>query len=171
MAGQSNEWLCEGKARHRSAKICVAKQRHCKDPLGVTRHSKGIAWQGDGQQRKGIDKLSVARARQGRARHSRAKASQGIAWQYSARAEDREAMLRKGRGYIQRSRREGGAMRKEEICNMDCLHCVHPDCINERPMTRQARYYWRHRDRLLAEKREKYRRKKNELEGLPERKE
>ena len=62
-------------------------------------------------------------------------------------------------------------MGKEEICNMDCLHCVHPDCINERPMTRQARYYWRHRDRLLAEKREKYRRKKNELEGLPERKE
>ena len=52
-------------------------------------------------------------------------------------------------------------MGKEEICNMDCLHCVHPDCINERPMTRQARYYWRHRDRLLAEKREKYRRKKN----------
>ena len=88
-----------------------------------------------------------------------------------ARAEHREAMLRKGRGYIQRSRREGGAMGKEEICNMDCLHCVHPDCINERPMTRQARYYWRHRDRLLAEKREKYRRKKNELEGLPERKE
>ena len=42
-------------------------------------------------------------------------------------------------------------MGKEEICNMDCLHCVHPDCINERPMTRQARYYWRHRDRLLAE--------------------
>lgn len=81
------------------------------------------------------------------------------------------SLLRKGRGYIQRSRREGGAMRKEEICNMDCLHCVHPDCINERPMTRQARYYWRHRDRLLAEKREKYRRKKNELEGLPERKE
>ena len=81
------------------------------------------------------------------------------------------SLLRKGRGYIQRSRREGGAMRKEEICNMDCLHCVHPDCINERPMTRQARYYRRHRDRLLAEKREKYRRKKNELEGLPERKE
>ena len=81
------------------------------------------------------------------------------------------SLLRKGRGYIQRSRREGGAMGKEEICNMDCLHCVHPDCINERPMTRQARYYWRHRDRLLAEKREKYRRKKNELEGLPERKE
>jgi hypothetical protein len=80
-------------------------------------------------------------------------------------------LLREGRGYIQRSRREGGAMGKEEICNMDCLHCVHPDCINERPMTRQARYYWRHRDRLLAEKREKYRRKKNELEGLPERKE
>ena len=89
-----------------------------------------------------------------------------------ARAEHRETMLRKGRGFfIQRSRREGGAMGKEEICNMDCLHCVHPDCINERPMTRQARYYWRHRDRLLAEKREKYRRKKNELEGLPERKE
>ena len=81
------------------------------------------------------------------------------------------SLLREGRGYIQRSRREGGAMGKEEICNMDCLHCVHPDCINERPMTRQARYYWRHRDRLLAEKREKYRRKKNELEGLPERKE
>ena len=28
-------------------------------------------------------------------------------------------------------------MGKEEICNMDCLHCVHPDCINERPMTRK----------------------------------
>lgn len=81
------------------------------------------------------------------------------------------SLLRKGRGYIQRSRREGGAMRKEEICNMDCLHCVHPDCINDETLTRQARYYRRHRDRLLAEKREKYRRKKNELEGLPERKE
>ena len=28
----------------------------------MTRHSKGIAWQGDGQQRKGIDKLCMARA-------------------------------------------------------------------------------------------------------------
>ena len=101
-----------------------------------------------------------------------AEQSEGIAKKRRARAEHRETMLRKGRGFfIQRSRREGGAMGKEEICNMDCLHCVHPDCINERPMTRQARYYWRHRDRLLAEKREKYRRKKNELEGLPERKE
>lgn len=152
--------VMRGKARHRSAKICVAKQRHSKDPLGVTRHSKGIAWQGDGQQRKGIDKLSMARAR-----HSRAKASQGIAWQYSARAEDREAMLRKGRGYIQRSRREGGAMRKEEICNMDCLHCVHPDCINERPMTRQARYYWRHRERVLEKKKEDYQKRKAEKDG------
>ena len=51
-------------------------------------------------------------------------------------------------------------MGKKGICNMDCFRCVHPDCINERPMTRQARYYWRHRDRLLAEKREKYRRKR-----------
>lgn len=125
----------------------------------MAKHSKGIAWQGNTQQ--GHSKE----------RRSRAKASQGIAWQCSARAEHRETMLRKGRGYIQRSRREGGAMRKEEICNMDCLHCVHPDCINDETLTRQARYYWRHRDRLLAEKREKYRRKKNELEGLPERKE
>ena len=50
-------------------------------------------------------------------------------------------------------------MGKEEICNMDCFRCVHPDCINERPMTRQNRYYWRNRDRLLAEKREKYKKK------------
>lgn len=56
-------------------------------------------------------------------------------------------------------------MGKEEICNMDCLRCVHPDCINERPMTRQARYYWRHRDRLLAEKREKYKKRKAETKG------
>lgn len=118
-----------------------------------------------------VAKRGHSKDRLGIAKHRRAKASQGIAWQCSARAEHRETMLRKGRGYIQRSRREGGAMGKEQICNMDCLHCVHPDCINERPMTRQARYYWRHRDRLLAEKREKYRRKKNELEGLPERKE
>ena len=146
------EWLSYGKLRGLGQWRNSAKRGHGKDLLGVTRHSKGIARKGNGQQRKGIDTLSLA-------------------WQCSARAEDREAMLRKGRGYIQRSRREGGAMGKEEICNMDCLHCVHPDCINERPMTRQARYYWRHRDRLLAEKREKYRRKKNELEGLPERKE
>lgn len=76
------------RAELRMAKICVAKRGHGKDLLGVTRHSKGIAWQGDGQQRKGRDKLCIARARQGRARHSRAKASQGIAWQCSARAED-----------------------------------------------------------------------------------
>lgn len=79
--------------------------------------------------------------------------------------------IAKAEVFYKRSRREGGAMGKKGICNMDCFRCVHPDCINERPMTRQARYYWRHRDRLLAEKREKYRRKKNELEGLPERKE
>lgn len=62
-------------------------------------------------------------------------------------------------------------MRKEEICDMDCFRCKYRDCINDEALTRQARYYRRHRDRLLAEKREKYRRKKNELEGLPERKE
>ena len=138
--------------RHSSVEQSEKWQGHSIVRFSKARSGKGIAWQCNGQQRKGIDTLSLA-------------------WQCSARAEDREAMLRKGRGYIQRSRREGGAMGKEEICNMDCLHCVHPDCINERPMTRQARYYWRHRDRLLAEKREKYRRKKNELEGLPERKE
>ena len=138
--------------RHSSVEQSEKWQGHSIVRFSKARSGKGIARKGNGQQRKGIDTLSLA-------------------WQCSARAEDREAMLRKGRGYIQRSRREGGAMGKEEICNMDCLHCVHPDCINERPMTRQARYYWRHRDRLLAEKREKYRRKKNELEGLPERKE
>ena len=55
-------------------------------------------------------------------------------------------------------------MGKEEICNMDCLHCVHPDCINERPMTRQARYYWRHRERVL-EKKEDYQKRKAEKDG------
>ena len=75
------------------------------------------------------------------------------------------SLLRKGRGYIQRSRREGGAMGKEEICNMDCLHCVHPDCINERPMTRQARYYWRHRERVLEKKKEDYQKRKAEKDG------
>lgn len=59
-------------------------------------NSKGIAWQGDGQQRKGIDKLCMARARQGRARHSRAKASQGIAWQCLARALRSEAKRGEG---------------------------------------------------------------------------
>lgn len=72
------------------------------------------------------------------------------------------SLLRKGRGYIQRSRREGGAMGKEEICDMDCFRCVHPDCINERPMTRQARYYWRHRERVLAKKKEEYQKRKAE---------
>lgn len=62
-------------------------------------------------------------------------------------------------------------MGKEEICDMGCFRCKYRDCINDETLTRQARYYRRHRDRLLAEKREKYRRKKNELEGLPERKE
>ena len=75
------------------------------------------------------------------------------------------SLLRKGRGYIQRSRREGGAMGKEEICNMDCLHCVHPDRINERPMTRQARYYWRHRERVLEKKKEDYQKRKAEKDG------
>lgn len=45
---------------------------------------------------------------------------------------------------------------------MDCLHCVHPDCINERPMTRQARYYWRHRERVLEKKKEDYQKRKAE---------
>ena len=71
-------------------------------------------------------------------------------------------MLRKGRGYIQRSRREGEAMGKKGICNMDCFRCVHPDCINERPMTRQARYYWRHRERVLEKKKEDYQKRKAE---------
>ena len=56
-------------------------------------------------------------------------------------------------------------MRKEEICNMDCLHCVHPDCINERPMTRQARYYRRHRERVLEKKKEDYQKRKAEKDG------
>lgn len=98
----------------------------------------------------------------GKARKSSASQGQSIEKLSIARAED---FSYKGAG------ERAEPMGKEEICNMDCFRCVHPDCINERPMTRQARYYWRHRDRLLAEKREKYRRKKNELEGLPERKE
>ena len=75
------------------------------------------------------------------------------------------SLLRKGRGYIQRSRREGGAMRKEEICNMDCLHCVHPDCINDETLTRQARYYRRHRERVLEKKKEDYQKRKAEKDG------
>ena len=112
----------------------------------------------DAEEKQG--KQCIAEQSEGIAKKRRARQGQSIEKLCFARAED-----------FSFPRREGGAMGKEEICNMDCLHCVHPDCINERPMTRQARYYWRHRDRLLAEKREKYRRKKNELEGLPERKE
>ena len=52
-------------------------------------------------------------------------------------------------------------MGKEEICNMDCLNCIHPECINDKPMSRQDRYYWRHREKILARQREAYRRKKN----------
>lgn len=51
-------------------------------------------------------------------------------------------------------------MRKEEICNMDCLHCVHPDCINDETLTRQARYYRRHRERVLEKKKEFYKKEK-----------
>ena len=108
----------------------------------------------DAEEKQG--KQCIAEQSEGIAKKRRARQGQSIEKLCFARAEDFSYK---------------GAMGKEEICNMDCLHCVHPDCINERPMTRQARYYWRHRDRLLAEKREKYRRKKNELEGLPERKE
>lgn len=53
-------------------------------------------------------------------------------------------------------------MRKEEICNMDCLHCVHPDCINDETLTRQARYYRRHRERVLEKKKEYYKKRKAE---------
>lgn len=53
-------------------------------------------------------------------------------------------------------------MAREEVCNMDCLNCIHPECINEKPMSRQDRYYWRHREKILARQREAYRRKKGE---------
>ena len=56
-------------------------------------------------------------------------------------------------------------MRKEEICNMDCLHCVHPDCINDETLTRQARYYRRHRERVLEKKKEYYKKRKAEKDG------
>jgi len=51
-------------------------------------------------------------------------------------------------------------MGKEEVCNMDCLHCIHPECINENPMSRQLKHYYRNREKILAKQREAYRRKK-----------
>ena len=51
-------------------------------------------------------------------------------------------------------------MGKKEVCNMDCLNCIHAECINETPESRQARYYWRNREKVLAYKKEAYRRKK-----------
>ena len=55
-------------------------------------------------------------------------------------------------------------MGKEEVCNMDCLNCIHPDCINESiSQSRQVKYYWRNREKVLAYKKEAYRRKKLEV--------
>lgn len=51
-------------------------------------------------------------------------------------------------------------MGKEEVCNMDCLNCIHPECINENPMSRQLKHYYRNREKILAKQREAYRRKK-----------
>nr|DAY66401.1 MAG TPA: hypothetical protein [Caudoviricetes sp.] len=45
----------------------------------MTRHSKGIAWQGDGQQRKGIDELSLAMAMRRMGMKRDAENSKGIA--------------------------------------------------------------------------------------------
>ena len=55
-------------------------------------------------------------------------------------------------------------MARKEVCNMDCANCIHPDCINDNPQSRQVRYYWRHREEVLRKKREAYRRKKEEQE-------
>lgn len=54
---------------------------------------------------------------------------------------------------------------KTEICDLDCFRCKYRDCINDETLTRQNRYYWRNRDRLLAEKREKYKKRKAETKG------
>lgn len=52
---------------------------------------------------------------------------------------------------------------KKPLCNEDCFHCVHPDCIvDETPSEAKARrnreschkYYVAHKDRLAAKKKE-----------------
>ena len=60
-------------------------------------------------------------------------------------------------------------MRKEEICDMDCFRCKYRDCINDETLTRQARYYRRHRERVLEKKKEYYKKRKAEKDdGLQE---
>lgn len=58
----------------------------------MTRHSKGIAWQGDGQQRKGIAQLSVAMAMRRMGMKRDAEEKQGK----QCIAEQSEGIARKG---------------------------------------------------------------------------
>lgn len=46
------------------------------------------------------------------------------------------------------------------ICNMRCLECIHPDCINDRPMSRQLAYYYRNREKISEKKKIEYKEKK-----------
>lgn len=60
-------------------------------------------------------------------------------------------------------------MGRREICDLDCFRCKYRDCINDETLTRQARYYRRHRERVLEKKKEYYKKRKAEKdEGLPE---
>ena len=56
-------------------------------------------------------------------------------------------------------------MGKTEICDLDCFRCKYRDCINDETLTRQARYYWRHRERVLEKKKEDYQKRKAEKDG------
>ncbi len=56
-------------------------------------------------------------------------------------------------------------MGKTEICDMDCFRCKYRDCINDETLTRQARYYRRHRERVLEKKKEDYQKRKAEKDG------
>lgn len=50
-------------------------------------------------------------------------------------------------------------------CDLNCLQCKFDECINDREMSRQYRYYLRNREKCLERKREAYWRKKNEEEN------
>ena len=56
-------------------------------------------------------------------------------------------------------------MGKTEICDMDCFRCKSRDCIIDETLTRQARYYRRHRERVLEKKKEYYKKRNAEKDG------
>lgn len=51
-------------------------------------------------------------------------------------------------------------------CNMDCFHCIYPDCINDETLTKAQESYYKNRDKINARQRERRKiNKKNKKQG------